>query len=431
MKQPITIKLFLFALLFTANAKAQLNITIDGGNASALPIAVVDFVNRGDALSTDMAEIIRNDLARSGQFKPLDKSLMVDKPTSDADLNYGTWRLLKADYISYGDITHLDNNRMEVRFRLASVADQKQLLALTLPLNKSQARAGAHYIADRIYEEILGIPGVFSTKLAYVTATKTGAEFKYQLIVTDSDGYGPQALVTSKEPLLSPSWSPDGKKIAYVSFEKGNSAIYIQNLSTGARDLMTSFEGINGAPKFSPDGKKLAITLSKSGNAEIYTINVFDKKLTQLTNHWAIDTEPEWSPDGQSLFFTSDRGGKPQIYEIDLVNKKPKRITFEGDYNARPSLSPDGKYIAMVHGNNNVYKIALFHRPSNTLQIVSDGSLDETPSFAPNGAMVLYATKTPAGKGLLKAVSTDGQTSNDLVLSNGHVREPSWSPILK
>jgi len=421
----------LLTFLMTFNSQAQLNITIDGGNASALPIAVVDFVNTGDSLATDMAEVIRNDLARSGQFKPLDKNLLIDKPSSGTDLNFGTWRLLKSDYVSYGDIIHLDENRMEVRFRLASVAEQKQLLALTLPLNKSQARAGAHYIADRIYEEILGIPGVFSTKLAYVTSTKNGQDFKFQLIVADSDGYAPQSLVTSKEPLLSPAWSPDGKKLAYVSFEQGNSAIYIQDLSTGARTLVSSFDGINGAPKFSPSGQQLAITLSKSGNPEIYTINIYDKSLVQITNHWGIDTEPEWSPDGASIFFTSDRGGKPQIYQTNLIDKKVKRVTFEGDYNTRASVSPDGKYIAMVHGNNNVYKIALFHRPSNTFQIVSDGQLDETPSFAPNGAMVLYATKTKAGKGLLKAVSTDGQTSNDLVLSNGHVREPSWSPLIK
>ena len=418
-------------MLCSFNIQAQLNITIDGGNAAALPIAVADFVNRGDALSTDMAAVIRNDLSRSGQFKALDKSLLVERPGSDADLNYGTWRLLGADYVSYGDITHLDADRMEVRFRLASVADQKQMLALTLPLNKRQARAGAHYIADRIYEAILGVPGVFSTKLAYVTSVKQGADYKYQLIVADSDGFAPQSLVTSKEPLLSPAWSPDGKKLAYVSFEQGNSAIYIQDLSTGARTLISSHEGINGAPKFSPNGQRLAITLSKSGNPEIYLVNIFDKSLTQITNHWGIDTEPEWAPDGQSLFFTSDRGGKPQIYQTDLVSKKARRITFEGDYNARPSLSPDGKYIAMVHGNNNRYQIALYHRPSNTLQMISDGQLDETPSFAPNGAMVLYSTKTAAGKGLLKAVTTDGQTSNDLVLSAGDVREPSWSPLLR
>jgi len=421
----------LFIAVFTLNSQAQLNITIDGGNASALPIAVVDFVNPADPLATDMAEVIRNDLARSGQFKALNKDLMVDQPGSGDDINFGTWRLLGADFLSYGDIKYLDENRMEVKFRLSSVAEQKQLLALTLPLNKAQARAGAHYIADRIYEEIVGVPGVFSTKLAYVTSTKSGQDFTYQLIVADSDGFGPQSLVTSKEPLLSPAWSPDGKKLAYVSFEQGNSAIYVQDLSTGARTLISNFKGINGAPKFSPNGQRLAVALSKSGNPEIYTINIFDKQLTQITNHWAIDTEPEWAPDGQSVFFTSDRGGKPQIYQSGLISKQAKRVTFEGDYNARPSLSPDGKYIAMVHGNNNRYQIALLHRPSNTVQLISDGNLDETPSFAPNGAMVLYATKTPAGKGLLKAVSTDGQTSNDLVLSNGHVREPSWSPLLK
>jgi TolB protein len=423
--------LVIFTLLFAASSQAQLNITIDGGSASALPIAVVSFVNKNQPLNTDMAAIIRNDLARSGQFKPLDPELLVDQPTADADLNFGTWRLLGADYVSYGDITYLEGDRMEVRFRLSSIAEQKQLLALTLPLNKLQARAGAHYIADRIYEAILGIPGVFSTKLAYVTATKEGADFKYQLIVADADGYGPQSLVTSKEPLMSPAWSPDGKKLAYVSFEQGNSAIYLQDLGTGSRTLMTNFQGINGAPKFSPNGRQLAVSLSKSGNPEIYVINVFDRSLTQITNHWSIDTEPEWAPDGQSLFFTSDRGGKPQIYETDLVEKKARRVTFEGDYNARASVSPDGKYLAMVHGNDNIYKIALFHRPSNTLQLISDGSLDETPSFAPNGAMVMFATRNSAGQGLLKAVSTDGQTSNDLVLSHGHVREPNWSPLLR
>ena len=419
------------ALSLFQTASAQLNITIDGGNASALPIAVAAFENNGTALPHNMSEVISNDLARSGQFKPLSQDLLVDRVNADSDINYGTWRLLGADFLSYGDIKHQSNGRIEVRFRLVSVADQKQILALTLPLDASQTRAGAHYIADRIYEAIIGVPGVFSTKLTYVTAVKNSDGFQYQLIVADADGYAPQALVTSKEPLLSPSWSHDGQRIAYVSFEQGNSSIFVQNLSTGARTMMTNFDGINGAPKFSPDGKQLAITLSKSGNPEIYTINLFDKKLKQITKHWAIDTEPEWSPDGRSIFFTSDRGGKPQIYQTDIGSGKTSRVTFEGAYNARASLSPDGKYIALVHGNNNQYNISLYHRPSATIQRLSTGVLDESPSFAPNGSMVLYATKTPAGKGLLKAVSIDGQTTNDLVLSNGHVREPSWSPLLK
>ena len=423
-------RLFLiFCVLMAQSSVAQLTITIDGGNVSALPIAVANFANSGEPLATNMAEVIRNDLARSGQFKPLAEDLLVEQPGSDADINFGTWRLLGADYLSYGDIQMLDGDRMEVRFRLANIAEQKQMLALTLPLSKHQARAGAHYIADRIYEAIMGVPGAFSTKLAYVTAVKEVDGFKYQLVVADADGYGPQALVTSKEPLMSPAWSPDGKKLAYVSFEQGNSAIFIQDLSTGVRTQMTRFEGINGAPNFSPDGKLLAITLSKSGNPEIYTINVFDKTLTQITNHWSIDTEPEWSPDGRSLFITSDRGGKPHIYQVDLASRKATRVTFDGDYNTRASISPDGKYLAMVHGNNNRYQIALHHRPSNTFQLLSDGQLDESPSFAPNGSMVLYATKTAAGKGLLRAVSTDGQTSNDLILTDGDVREPSWSPM--
>lgn len=415
---------------FAFQAEAQLNITIDGGSASALPIAILPFADAA-TLPQDMQQIISNDLARSGQFKPIAKDLLVERLNADSEVKFGTWRLLGADFVAYGSVKALTDGRIEIRFKLASVADQKQLLALTLPIDKQQSRAAAHYIADRIYQTILGIPGVFSTKLAYVTAVKENGTTSYQLIVADADGYNPQALVTSKEPLLSPSWSPDGKKLAYVSFEQGNSSIFIQNLSTGKRTMMTNFKGINGAPKFSPDGKKLAITLSKSGNPEIYTIDVFSKKLQQITNHWAIDTEPEWSNDGKSLFFTSDRGGKAQIYQVNLGDKKVKRITFEGNYNARPSLSPDGKYLAMVHGNNNQYCIALYHRPSGTLQKLSSGKLDETPSFAPNGSMVLFATKSPSGKGLLKASSLDGQTVNDLLLSKGHVREPSWSPLLK
>lgn len=430
MKKTI-LTLGLAALSLWQTATAQLNITIDGGSASALPIAVAPFANNGPALPDNMSDVISNDLARSGQFKPLAKELLVEQVNADSDIKYGTWRLLGADFLSYGDITHQGNGRIEVRFRLVSVADQKQLLALTLPLDISQSRAGAHYIADRIYEAVLGVPGVFSTKLTYVTAVKKGDEMEYQLIVADADGHGPQALVTSKEPLLSPAWSHDGKKIAYVSFEQGNSSIFVQDLATGGRTMMTNFKGINGAPKFSPNGKQLAITLSKSGNPEIYTINLFDKKLKQVTQHWAIDTEPEWAPDGQSIFFTSDRGGKPQIYQTHLATGKTNRVTFEGDYNARASVSPDGQYIAVVHGNNNEYNISLYHRPSSTIQRLSNGKLDETPSFAPNGSMVLYATKTPAGKGLLKAVSVDGQTTNDLVLANGHVREPSWSPMLR
>ncbi len=419
----------LILLLGSHNAFSQLNITIDGGSASAIPIAITDFVYPEGPLSTDISEIIRQDLARSGQFKPLTKDLLVEHPGADADIKMGTWRLLKADYLAYGSIKSVGVDRIEIRFRLTSVAEQKQLLALTLPLQTDQLRTGAHFIADQIYQQILGIPGAFSTQLAYVTVTDSSNGPQYQLIVADADGYGPQALVTSKEPLMSAAWSPDRKKLAYVSFEQGNSAIYVQSLKTGARTLMANFKGINSAPKFSPDGKKLAITLSKGGNPDIYLIDLESKQLQQITTHWAIDTEPEWSNDGRQLFFTSDRGGKPQIYQVDLLSKDINRVTFDGDYNTRASISADGKYIAMVHGQKNVFKIGLLHRPSSTLQILSKGNMDESPSFAPNGSMVLYATKNAQNQGVLRAVSLDGQTSNDLVLSNGSVREPAWSPL--
>jgi len=423
---------FIFAfilLLGSHNAFSQLNITIDGGSASAIPIAITDFVYPDGPLSTDISEIIRQDLARSGQFKPLSKDLLVEHPSADADIKMGTWRLLKADYLAYGSIKSVAVDRIEVRFRLTSVADQKQLLALTLPLQTDQLRTGAHFIADQIYQEILGIAGAFSTQLAYVTVTDSVNGPQYQLIVADADGFGPQALVTSKEPLMSPAWSPDRKKLAYVSFEQGNSAIYVQSLKTGTRTLMANFKGINSAPKFSPDGRKLAVTLSKGGNPDIYLIDLQTKQIEQITTHWAIDTEPEWSNDGRRLYFTSDRGGKPQIYQVDLVSKDISRITFEGNYNARASVSADDKYIALVYGDSNVFKIGLFHRPSGTLQIISKGSQDESPSFAPNGSMVLYATKNAQNQGVLRAVSLDGQTSNDLVLTNGSVREPAWSPL--
>lgn len=423
------ILLTLCVLIMSQQALAQLNITIDGGSASAIPIAITDFVYPEGPLSTDISAVIRNDLARSGQFAPLAKDLLVEHPAADADINMGTWRLLKADYLAYGSIQSVSAGRIEIRFRLSSVADQKQLLALTLPIKTDQLRAGAHFIADKIYEEIIGVPGAFSTKLAYVTVTENASGVQYQLVVSDADGFNPQSLVTSKEPLMSPAWSADRQRLAYVSFEQGNSAIYIQNLKTGERTLMASFKGINSAPKFSPDGRQLAVTLSKGGNPDIYSIDLSTQAVTQLTTHWAIDTEPEWSADGRRVFFTSDRGGKPQIYQLDIASKDVSRITFEGDYNARASLSSDETYLAMVHGNNNNFKIGLLHRPSGTLQLLSKGPLDESPSFAPNGSMVLYATKNSLNQGVLRAVSLDGQTTNDLVLSDGSVREPAWSPL--
>lgn len=407
---------------------AEVEFRITESNASAIPIAILPFINNSQ--NTDIAQVVTDDLALSGQFRPLAKEQLIEQPQFANQIKYETWKALNAHYLTIGSIQASGPGRYELYIKLFSIADKKRLLALTLPVHEGDLRSGAHYIADKIYEEITGIKGIFSTKIAYVTATKKQDQIEYQLLVADSDGQNAQALVTSQQPLLSPKWSPRGDKIVYVSFEKGNSAIYVQNLSTGARELMSNHKGINSGPAFSPDGTKLALTLSKSGNPEIYVMDIYSKSLTQITNSWAIDTGASWSPDGRKLIFTSDRGGKPNLYEVDIDSLQPKRITFEGDYNAGGSYSPNGEYISYVQGNKNNYKIALRHNKSETSQQISNGPLDETPTFAPNNNMILYATKNQKGQGILISSSLDGATKNQLIVSNGHIREPAWSPVI-
>jgi TolB protein len=420
--------ILILTLCLSSSLHAELEFIIDESNVSAVPIAILPFVN--NTQTTNLAKVVSNDLMLSGHFRTLEKEQLIEQPKHASQIKYSTWKLLGADYLTIGSIQATAPGRYELYIKLFSVIEEKQLLSLTLPVLQGDLRSGGHYIADKIYEEITGIKGIFSTKIAYVTAAKITDGIEYQLLVADADGKNSQALVTSKQPLLSPKWSPRGNKLVYVSFEKGNSAIYIQDLSTGGRELMSSYKGINSGPAFSPDGKKLALTLSKSGNAEIYIMDIYTKKLQQVTNSWAIDTGASWSPDGKSLVFTSDRGGKPNLYKVDLVTMDAERLTFEGDYNAGGSYSPNGEYISFVQGNNNDYKIALRHNKSETVQQISSGPLDETPTFAPNNNMILYATKNKRGQGILISTSLDGATKNELIVSNGHIREPSWSPVI-
>jgi len=401
------------------------------GSASALPIAVVPFEYLGTvtAPDTDLAAVVRADLNRSGSFRTLGEADLVERPLRQSDVNFGTWRLLKQDFLLVGRVLDDQSGGYRTEFELFDVAKQERLLGLALNGRPGNMRDIAHQVADIVYEKILGVRGAFWTRIAYITATGAGRDIQYSLMVADADGYNPQTVVRSREPLLSPTWSPDGRKLAYVSFERGNSSIYIQEIATGAREVVASFKGINGAPSFSPDGTRLALTLSRTGNPEIYVMDLDSRRLTQLTNHWSIDTEPTWAPDGSSIYFTSDRGGKPQIYEVPATGGEARRVTFQGQYNARASVDPKGR-IAMAQGAGNVYRIAVLDRSigSGENRFVSPGNLDESPSFAPNGSMILYAARED-GRGVLYAVSADARVRQRLVLADGDVREPAWSPF--
>lgn len=429
----ILLALVLLALPLGQLQAQTLEIDPIRGSAAALPIAVVpfDYLGVQVAPDTDVAAVVRADLNRSGSFRTLADRDLVEHPVRQSDVNFGTWRLLKQDYLLIGRI--LDDpasGGYRTEFELFDVAKQERLLGLALNGRPGNMRDIAHQVADQVYEKILGVRGAFWTRMAYVTAVGTGRDIVYSLMIADADGYNPQTVVRSREPLLSPAWSPDGRQLAYVSFERGASSIYIQNLATGGREVVASFKGINGAPAFSPDGTRLALALSRTGNPEIYVMDLASRALTQLTNHWSIDTEPVFSQDGRSILFTSDRGGKPQIYEVPVGGGEAQRVTFGGQYNARATLAPGGR-IAMAQGAGNVYRIAVLDRGfgnGKDALLVSPGNLDESPSFAPNGSMILYAARENQ-RGVLYVVSADARVRQRLVLADGDVREPAWSPF--
>ena len=423
----------LLFLLVSQLAQAKLEIEIIQGNASALPIAIIpmQWQATDPRPQTGVADVVSSDLHRSGLFDPLDEEDMVDRPVDAESIRYGTWRLLKVDYIVIGQVKDAAGGTgYDISYQLFDVHTQEALLSQITTVGLGDLRFGSHRVADAIYEKLTGVAGAFSTRIAYISATGLGNDQNYQLFVADADGFNPQAVVGSPEPLLSPNWSPDGQRLAYVSFEKGNSAIYVQNVATGQRELVSSGKGINGAPAFSPDGRFMAMTLSFSGNPEIYIRDLTTGQKRQLTQHWAIDTEPVWSPDSQWVYFTSDRGGKPQIYRVPVTGGNPSRITLEGDYNARASISPDGTRIAMAHGRGNEYRIAVLDIDTGRVRVLTPGVLDESPSFAPNGSMILYATRE-GPRGVLSAVSVDGNVRQRLILTEGDVREPAWSPVIR
>jgi len=425
--------LLILVLLAMPVAEAQLEIEIISGNPSALPIAIVPFEWRDPSPPpiTSVDEIISGDLYRSGMFDPMEVADMAERPVDEEAIRFGTWRLLKVDYIVIGKVRRpASGEGHELVYQLFDVHTQEQLLSRITTVGPGDLRFGAHRVADAIYEALTGVPGAFSTRIAYVTASGIGNGIRYELVVADADGFGPQSIVGSPEPLLSPAWSPDGRRLAYVSFEQGNSAIYVQDVASGARELISSGTGINGAPAFSPDGSKMALTLSRTGNPEIHVRDMATGRTQQITQHWSIDTEPVWSPDGRYIYFTSDRGGRPQIYRVPPSGGNPERVALEGDYNARASMAPDGRKIAVAQGRGNEYRIAVWDIETERFTVLTPGKLDESPSFAPNGSMILYATRE-GERGVLSAVSADGNVRQRLILSEGDVREPAWSPVIR
>ncbi|CAB1370584.1 Tol-Pal system beta propeller repeat protein TolB [Denitratisoma oestradiolicum] len=420
------LRFFVAALAGLAfQAQAQLSIEITGAGANRIPLAIAAFDGER-IVSQALVSVVRADLERSGLFRLIDPG--AAPLGSNTPVRYGDWRGLGADALVVGTVAATDEGRYETRFRLHDIPKQAALAdeAYSHTATPYQLRATAHRIADAIYEKLTGERGVFATRVAYVVKT-TG---RYALQIADADGANPQAALASREPIISPSWSPDGSKLAYVSFESKKPVVYVHDLATGRRHVAANFKGSNSAPAWSPDGKRLAVVLTKDGNSQLYAVNSDGSGVARLATSSGIDTEPQYSPDGDWIYFTSDRGGSPQIYRIPANGGQAERVTFEGSYNVTPRLSPNGKSMAYISRESGRFQVTLMDLATRQTQILTDSTKDESPSFAPNGRMIIYATEV-GGRGVLAAVSADGRVKQKLSVQAADIREPSWGPLAK
>lgn len=420
----------LFVFLCSTNLYASLTIEITGGADNPIPLAVVPFGWHHPGVPTeDLAAIISADLQRSGLFRSMGREDMLSRPEFGDEVHFRDWRLLDVQYLVLGSVK-IVNDLYQVHYELYDIGSARKLGNWVVS-DTQDLRDIAHHISDVIYQKLTGVKGVFSTKLMYVTVEQRSQGMqKYQLHISDEDGLREKTILESTQPIMSPAWSPSGRQIAYVSFQGGRPAIYIQDRKTGKRIKLTGFAGINGAPDWSPDAKYMAMALSKDGNPEIYVMELATKKLRRLTKHYAIDTEPRWAPDGKSIIFTSNRGGSPQIYRVSVLTGKVDRLTFQGNYNARAEISPDGQDLVMVHREGEQFHISVQNLRNGTFTNLTNTDLDESPSIAPNGSMIIYATQHK-GRGVLGAVAINGVVEYRLPSKIGEVREPVWSPYLR
>jgi len=417
--------LVLGLLLAAGAARAALTIEITGAGASQIPVAIVPF-RAEEGLAQRITPVVEADLARSGLFRTVDPGGISPVPHDPEQLNYEQWRSRGADAVVIGSVAKTADGRYDIRFRVMDVAKRTQIAGFVYFASENQLRLTAHKIADVIYEKLTGEPGVFATRITYVVKRGT----RFELHVADADGYGAQSVLSSNEPIISPAWSPDGTRLAYVSFEQKKPVVYVQSLLSGSRQAVAAFRGSNSAPAWSPDGRQLAVTLTRDGNSQIYLINADGSGVPRrLTQSAAIDTEANFSPDGQSILFISDRGGGPQIYRMPVSGGPAQRMTFDGTYNVSPRHSADGKSFTFIQRSGGRFNVAVQDFASRQVQVLSDGGVDESPSFAPNSRMILYASRV-RGRGILAAVSSDGRVKQRFTADVGDVREPAWSPVV-